>query len=113
MRMIESDDRDDNDHDDHFWVAEALARNHECGGNVALASTERHDPFRVGVRSAEQPTNPKAQCDKRRAREDSSSVPKTCRTLSMFAAVINNISRMRLTLENQSSTGFTRRAKSS
>jgi hypothetical protein len=38
-------------------------------------------------------------------------VPKTCRTLSMFA--INNTSWMRLALEIQSSTGFTRRAKSS
>ena len=38
-------------------------------------------------------------------------VPKTCRTLSMFAAVINNTSRMRLTLEIQSSTGFTRRGQ--
>src|SRR5271166_6145003 len=29
----QSDDRDNDYHDDHFWVAEALARNHECGGN--------------------------------------------------------------------------------
>jgi hypothetical protein len=27
-----------------------LARDHECGSNIALASTECHDPFRVGVR---------------------------------------------------------------
>jgi hypothetical protein len=40
-------------------------------------------------------------------------VPQTCRTLSMFVAVINNTSRTRLALEIQSSTGFTRRAKSS
>jgi hypothetical protein len=25
---------------------------HECGGNIALASTERQDPSRVAVRSA-------------------------------------------------------------
>ena len=37
-------------------------------------------------------------------------VPKTCRILSMFAAVINNTSRIRLTLEIQSSMGFTRAA---
>jgi hypothetical protein len=59
----QSDNRDDDYHDDHFWVAEALARDHERSGNVALASTERHDPSRAGVRTAEQPTNPKAQCD--------------------------------------------------
>ena len=40
-------------------------------------------------------------------------VPKTSRTLSMLAAVINNTSKMRLTLEIQSSTGFTRTARSS
>src|ERR1700736_3384416 len=57
----QSNDRDNDYHDDHLWVAEALARDHECGGNVALASTERHNPFCVGIRSAEQPTNPKAQ----------------------------------------------------
>ena len=60
----QSDDCDNNYHDDHFWVAEALARDHERSGNVALASTKRHDPSRVGARTAEQPTNPKAQCDK-------------------------------------------------
>src|ERR1700736_1929775 len=60
----QSDDRNNDYHNDHFWVAEALARNHECGGNVALASTERHDPFCVSIRSAEQPTNPKARRDK-------------------------------------------------
>jgi hypothetical protein len=38
-----------------------LARDHECGRDVALTSTERHNPSRVGVRSAEQLTNPKAQ----------------------------------------------------
>ena len=68
----QSDDCDNDYHDDHFWVAEALARDHECGGNVALASTESHDPFCVGVRSAEQPTSPKAQCDKQKPRKDSS-----------------------------------------
>ena len=47
-----------------FEVAEDLARDHECGGNVALASTERHDQFCVAVRTAEQPTSLKAQCDK-------------------------------------------------
>jgi hypothetical protein len=39
-------------------------------------------------------------------------VPNTCKTLSIFAAVIKHTSRMRLTLEIQSSTGFTRAAKS-
>ncbi len=68
----QSDDRDNDYHDDHLWVAEALARDHECGGNVALASTECHDPFCAGVRSAEQPTNPKAQCDKQKPRKNSS-----------------------------------------
>src|SRR5437764_2117970 len=68
----QSDDRDNDYHDDHFWVAEALTRDHECGGNVALAGTERHDPSRVGVRSAEQPTSPKAQCDKQKPCKDSS-----------------------------------------
>jgi hypothetical protein len=48
----QSDNRDNDYHDDHFWVAEALARDHECGGNVALAGTERHDPSRVRVRPA-------------------------------------------------------------
>jgi hypothetical protein len=33
-------------------------------------------------------------------------VPKTCRTLSMFAAVINTTRRMRLTLEIQSRHGL-------
>ena len=57
-------------HDDHFWVAETLSRDYQCGGNVALAGTERHHPFCVGVRSAEQPTSPKAQCDKQKPRKD-------------------------------------------
>src|SRR6266481_64760 len=55
----QSDDRENDYHDDHLWVAEALARDHECGGNVALAGTKRHDPFCVGVSSAEQPTSSK------------------------------------------------------
>jgi hypothetical protein len=41
MRMIKSDDRDNNYHDDRFWVAEASARNHENSGNVALARRGR------------------------------------------------------------------------
>ena len=68
----QSDNGDNDHHDDHFWVAEALTRDHERGGNVALASTERHDPFCVGVRPAEQPTSPKAQCDKQKPCKDSS-----------------------------------------
>ena len=60
----QSDNRDDYYHDDYLWVAETLACDHECGGNVALASTKRQDPSRVAFRSAQQPTNPKAQCDK-------------------------------------------------
>src|SRR5258705_1475287 len=46
------DNRDNDYHYDHFWVVKALARDHECGSNIALASTECHDPFHVGVRSA-------------------------------------------------------------
>ena len=38
-------------------------------------------------------------------------VPNTCKTLSMFAAVIKHINRTRLTLEIQSSVGFTRAAQ--
>src|SRR6266536_6651655 len=60
----QSDDRNNNYHDDHFWVAEALAGDHERSGNVALAGAERHDPSCVGVRTTEQPTNCKAQGDK-------------------------------------------------
>ena len=51
----QSDDCDDDYHDDHLWVVKALARDHKCGGNVALAGTERHDALCSGVRSAEQP----------------------------------------------------------
>ena len=34
----QSDDGDNNYHDDHLWVAEALTRDYECGRNIALAS---------------------------------------------------------------------------
>src|SRR4249919_2214449 len=68
----QSDDRDNDYHDDHFWVAEALASNDKRGCNVALASTESHHPSCVGVRSAKQPANPKAQCDEQNSRKDSS-----------------------------------------
>jgi hypothetical protein len=68
----QSDDCDNDYHDDYFWVAETLTRDHECGGNVALASTECHDPFCGGIRPAEQPTYPKAQCDKQKSRKDPS-----------------------------------------
>ena len=49
-----------------------LARDHECGCNVALASTERHDPFCVGAGSAKQPTSPETQDDKQKPRKDCS-----------------------------------------
>ena len=39
-------------------------------------------------------------------------MPNTCKTLSMFAAVIKHTSSMRLMFEIQSSVGFTRAAKS-
>ena len=67
----QSDDGNYDDHHDHLWVAEALARDHERGRDVALSRTERHDPFRVRVRSTEQPTNPKAQCDKQKPGKNS------------------------------------------
>ena len=33
----QSDDRNDDHHDDHLRVVEALAADHERGGNIALA----------------------------------------------------------------------------
>jgi hypothetical protein len=53
-----------------------LARDHECGGDVALASTECHDPFGTGVRSNEQPTKPDAHFDKQKFRKGSSGAEK-------------------------------------
>jgi|SRR5215217_874253 len=52
--------RDNDYHDDHSWIGKALTRDHQCGGNVALAGTDRHDPFCAAVRADEQPTDPKA-----------------------------------------------------
>ena len=49
-----------------------LTCNHECGGDVALPSTERHDPFCIGTRSTEQPTSPETQCDKQESGKDCS-----------------------------------------
>src|SRR4029079_11001684 len=49
----QSYDRDNDHHDDYFWVTEALARDYQRCGNVALARTECHHSFRSRIRSAE------------------------------------------------------------
>jgi hypothetical protein len=48
----QSDNRDDDYHDDYLWVAEALARDHKCSGDIALTSAKGHDALGVNVRSA-------------------------------------------------------------
>ena len=58
----QSDNRDNDYHDDHFWVAEALASNDKRGSNVAVSA--------LGPPS--NPANPKAQCDEQNSRKDSS-----------------------------------------
>ena len=64
------DHHDNDDHDDHFWVAQKLACDHQCSGDVALRGAECQNPFRVGARSAEQPTSTERYCDKEKSRKD-------------------------------------------
>src|ERR1700751_2069923 len=68
----QSNGRDNEYHDEHLWLVETLTRDHQCSGNIALSRTERHDPSRVGARSAKQPTGPEPYCDKQKSRKDSS-----------------------------------------
>ena len=65
-----SDDRDNDHHDGYFSVAEALPSNYECRGNVPLAGTKGHDPSRMAVGSAKQPTGPETQPDKQKSHDD-------------------------------------------
>ena len=93
----QSDNRDNDYHDDHFWVAEALASNDKRGSNVAVSAS--------GPPSNQPIPKPNVM---NRTPARIPRVPKTCRTLSMFAAVINNTSRMRLICLLWSKSGQTR-----
>ena len=62
----QSNNRDNNYHNDHFWIVETLG-DHKCSGNVVLTGAKSHDALGVNVRSAKQPTNPHPKCDEQKA----------------------------------------------
>ena len=53
----------DDYHDDHTWIAEAFARNHQSGGDVAFPGTKRQCPSRISTRSPERPAHTESQCN--------------------------------------------------
>src|SRR3954465_13688750 len=59
----QSNNRDNDYHNDHFWIVETLACDHKCSGNIALTGAKSHDALSVNVRSAKQPTNPDPKCN--------------------------------------------------
>ena len=48
----QSNDRDNDDHNNHFRVLETLARDHKCSRDVTLTGAKCHDAPGVSVRSA-------------------------------------------------------------
>ena len=60
----------DDYHDDHTWIAEAFARNHQSGGDVAFPGTKRQCPSRINTRPAEHPTHAEPQCNQEQSGED-------------------------------------------
>jgi hypothetical protein len=64
-----------------------LARVQERGSDVALASTECHDPF--GACVGERPTNSKAQRDKHKSRDDFSRVEDLQNLVRLAVVIIN------------------------
>jgi hypothetical protein len=41
----------DDNHDDHSWIAEAAAADHDGRGDIALTSRQGQDPFRLVARA--------------------------------------------------------------
>src|SRR6516164_54126 len=55
--------RDNDYHDDHAWITEAFARNHECCSDVALPGTEGECPSGIDPRSPKHPAHAEAECN--------------------------------------------------
>jgi hypothetical protein len=88
----QSDNCDHNHHDDNFWIAEALTSDHQTAAiRCAVPSAKTRLVSLPGPPSSHPIAKPRA-INKRPARIPR--VPKTSRTLSMFAALINNTSRI-------------------
>src|SRR3954452_15350981 len=66
-----ADHSNDNNHDSHFWIAETLASDQQCNGNVALCGAKRHHPSRIDSGTTNEPTDPKAYCDQQKPRKHS------------------------------------------
>jgi len=49
----QSNERDNDNHNLHFWILETLICDHKCSSSVALTGAKRHDPLDVNVRSTQ------------------------------------------------------------
>ena len=103
----QSDDRNDDHHDDNLLIVEALAADHERGGNIAVPGCLMPALVSSRFRSPEEPPNPDVEYDKDNPGQDARRVPDTSSTFPIFATEINNASKTRLRLETRSSTGLT------
>src|SRR4029077_10291025 len=66
----QSDDRDNDYHDDHFWVAKTLAPNHECSCNIALGGRKCQHRSRILAGTPKQPADAESKRDEQKPREN-------------------------------------------